>query len=92
MKKIKEIGICNDGTNVVNNSKLEKLIQFADEDYNEMKIIEKCGYNFIIKIPNANISLGDTSADYKDSNNIITITRIIALNNSLAELKIIMLD
>lgn len=92
LKLIKEIGICNDGTNIVNNSKLKKAIQLSNENYKELKFIEKSRYNFIIEIPSANISFGDKLYDYQKANNIITITRIVAINNSIAELKVIMFN
>ena len=92
LKSISAIGICNDGTNIVNNSKLEKLIQLSNKNYKELKFIEKARYNFVIELPRANITIGDKSYKYQEANNIITITRIVAINNSLEELKVIVFN
>ncbi len=91
--EIKELGICySNKSNIVNNKKLNKFIDLINNDYNAVKRVEKCNYNFVIKIPSKNLTFGSPKYELYETKNEVSVTRIVMLNNTLTEIKVIVFN
>ncbi len=90
ISEVKVFGITN-GNHVLNKTKWDTLNELISEgDYEKIKSIEGLHYDFVVEIPKENMSLGDEGFNESSAKDIVSIKRIIVVNNSPRILKVIL--